>query len=290
MAHWIDNALASLFLITKGLKPSVEFSGGETYTVKFDKSAKNEIEFIKTNFKNEMKGTSVEAKTKSNNYTVEVSTNYKKVNPGVKDIDKKVEAALKKCESKLGKYNIEENRSVSSSISNELITSSTLSIVLSLLIIFAYIFIRFGTWQYSISAIVALFHDVTIVLGIFALFNGILPFNMDVDQAFIAAILTVIGYSINDTVVVFDRIREELSWKRDANYQSEVNGALNSTLSRTFNTSITTFVVLLIIFIFGGAAIKGFIFALLIGIVVGTYSSLLLASPLLTDMTKKKNA
>jgi len=276
------------FLLTKGLKPSVEFSGGETYSVKFEKSAENDIEFIKANFKNEMKGTSVEAKTKSNNYTVEISTNYKKVNPSANDLDDKVNAALKKCESKLGKYNIEENRSVSSSISSELITSSTLSIVLSLIIIFAYIFIRFGTWQYSISAIVALFHDVTIVLGIFALFNGILPFNMDVDQAFIAAILTVIGYSINDTVVVFDRIREELSWKRDANYQSEVNGALNSTLSRTFNTSITTFVVLLIIFIFGGAAIKGFIFALLIGIVVGTYSSLLLASPLLTDMTKKK--
>ena len=276
------------FLLTKGLKPSVEFSGGETYSVKFEKSAENDIEFIKANFKNEMKGTSVEAKTKSNNYTVEISTNYKKVNPSANDLDDKVNAALKKCESKLGKYNIEENRSVSSSISSELITSSTLSIVLSLIIIFAYIFIRFGTWQYSISAIVALFHDVTIVLGIFALFNGILPFNMDVDQAFIAEILTVIGYSINDTVVVFDRIREELSWKRDANYQSEVNGALNSTLSRTFNTSITTFVVLLIIFIFGGAAIKGFIFALLIGIVVGTYSSLLLASPLLTDMTKKK--
>ena len=126
------------------------------------------------------------------------------------------------------------------------------------------------------------------VLGVFALFNGILPFNMDVDQAFIAAILTVIGYSINDTVVVFDRIREELSWKRESNYQTEVNGALNSTLSRTVNTSMTTFVVLLIIFIFGGAAIKGFIFALLIGIIVGTYSSLLLASPLLTDLTKKK--
>jgi SecD/SecF fusion protein len=156
-----------------------------------------------------------------------------------------------------------------------------------LVIIFAYILLRFGSWQYSLSAILALFHDVIIVLGLFALFNGILPFNMDVDQAFIAAILTVIGYSINDTVVVFDRIREDLSWKKDADFNTEINGAMNSTLSRTLNTSFTTFIVLLIIFLFGGAAIKGFVFALLIGILVGTYSSILVASPLLVDLTKK---
>jgi SecD/SecF fusion protein len=153
--------------------------------------------------------------------------------------------------------------------------------------IFAYILLRFGTWQYSLSAIIALFHDVMIVLGVFAVFNGILPFNMDVDQSFIAAILTVIGYSINDTVVVFDRIREELSWKKDADYKTEINGALNSTLSRTINTSLTTIIVLVVIFLFGGAAIQGFVFALLVGIVVGTYSSLLIATPMLIDLTKK---
>ena len=158
---------------------------------------------------------------------------------------------------------------------------------MSLIIIFAYIFIRFGKWQFSMSAIVALFHDVIIVLGLFSLLSGILPFNMDIDQAFVAAILTVIGYSINDTVVVFDRIREDLSWKKEADFKSEINGALNSTLSRTINTSMTTFVVLLIIFIFGGAAIKGFIFALIIGILVGTYSSMFVATPLLVDFTKK---
>jgi SecD/SecF fusion protein len=126
------------------------------------------------------------------------------------------------------------------------------------------------------------------VLGVFSLFNGILPFNMDVDQAFIAAILTVIGYSINDTVVVFDRIREDLSWKKNTDLATEVNGALNSTLSRTINTSMTTIVVLIVIFLLGGAAIKGFVFALLVGIVVGTYSSLLVASPMLLDLTKSK--
>jgi SecD/SecF fusion protein len=146
---------------------------------------------------------------------------------------------------------------------------------------------RFGKWQYSASAIFALFHDVIIVLGLFSLLGDMLPFNMELDQAFVAAILTVIGYSINDTVVVFDRIREDLSWKQEADFKSEINGALNSTLSRTINTSMTTLVVLLIIFFFGGAAIKGFIFALILGILVGTYSSMFVATPLLVDLTKK---
>jgi SecD/SecF fusion protein len=203
-------------------------------------------------------------------------------------VREKLEKGLDLCKSKLGSYKIEaDSRFVSSSVSNELISSSTIAIVLSLIMIFAYILLRFGTWQYSLSAIIALFHDVMIVLGVFAVFNGILPFNMDVDQSFIAAILTVIGYSINDTVVVFDRIREELSWKKDADYKTEINGALNSTLSRTINTSLTTIIVLVVIFLFGGAAIQGFVFALLVGIVVGTYSSLLIATPMLIDLTKK---
>jgi SecD/SecF fusion protein len=113
---------------------------------------------------------------------------------------------------------------------------------------------------------------------------------MDLDQAFIAAILTVIGYSINDTVIVYDRIRENLSWKKDVKQSDEIDGSLNSTLSRTINTALTTFVVLLVIFLFGGAAIKGFVFALMIGVVVGTYSSLCIATPLLIDLTKKIKA
>jgi len=120
------------------------------------------------------------------------------------------------------------------------------------------------------------------------LFHGILPFNMDVDQAFVAAILTVIGYSINDTVVVFDRIREDLTLHPKANEEEQINKSLNSTLSRTINTSMTTFIVLLIVFLFGGAAIKGFIFALMIGVIVGTYSSLCIATPVLIDFSRKK--
>ena len=129
-------------------------------------------------------------------------------------------------------------------------------------------------------------HDVTLVLAVFSIFNGILPFNMDIDQAFIAAILTVIGYSINDTVIVFDRIRENLGVYKGEDEKSNINKSLNSTLSRTINTSMTTFIVLLIIFLFGGVAIKGFIFALMIGVIVGTYSSVCIATPVLIDFSK----
>ena len=285
-AVMVIGSLALLF--TQGISQSVEFTGGRTYGVKFEKSAENDTEFIKKQLANSMKGASVDVKTKSSSYNVEITTNYllnkQNAEPEVKA---KLDEALKNCESKLGKGVIQpDSRFVSSKVSEELETSSKISIALSLLIIFAYIFIRFGKWQFSISAIVALFHDVIIVLGLFSLLGGILPFNMDIDQAFVAAILTVIGYSINDTVVVFDRIREDLSWKKESDFKSEINGALNSTLSRTINTSMTTFVVLLIIFVFGGAAIKGFIFALIIGILVGTYSSMFVATPLLVDLTK----
>ncbi len=278
-------------LLTQGISQSVEFTGGRTYGVKFEKSAENETEFIKKQLANSMKGASVDVKTKSSSFNVEITTNYllnKQNSTAESEVKAKLDEALKNCESKLGKGVIQpDSRFVSSKVSEELETSSKISIALSLLIIFAYIFIRFGKWQFSISAIVALFHDVIIVLGLFSLLGGILPFNMDIDQAFVAAILTVIGYSINDTVVVFDRIREDLSWKKESDFKSEINGALNSTLSRTINTSMTTFVVLLIIFVFGGAAIKGFIFALIIGILVGTYSSMFVATPLLVDLTKK---
>ena len=276
-------------LLTKSIPQSVEFSGGRTYAVKFEKSAEGHTDFIKKELSDVMKGSSINVKTKSNSYNVEITTNYllddKKAEVKVR---KKLEEGMKNCKSKLGNYTIEpESRFVSSSVSKELESSSKISIALSLLIIFAYIFIRFGKWQFSMSAIVALFHDVIIVLGIFSLFSGVLPFNMDLDQAFVAAILTVIGYSINDTVVVFDRIREDLSWKKESDFKTEINGALNSTLSRTINTSMTTLVVLLIIFAFGGAAIKGFIFALIVGILVGTYSSMFVATPLFVDFTKK---
>jgi SecD/SecF fusion protein len=147
-----------------------------------------------------------------------------------------------------------------------------------------YILLRFNKWQYSAGAIIALFHDALIVLGVFSIFYGILPFSLEVDQAFIAAILTVIGYSINDTVIIFDRIREFFGLHINKSKDETINMAINTTLSRTLMTSFTTVVVVLILFLFGGSSIKGFSFALLVGIVVGTYSSVFIAAPILHDL------
>ena len=162
---------------------------------------------------------------------------------------------------------------------------------------FIFIFIRFKKWQYGLGAVVALFHDVLVVLSCYTIFDGLLPFSLEIDQQFIAAILTVMSYSMTDTVVVFDRIREYLTERNKTDLvgdekNSVINYALNSTLSRTILTSLTIFFVLLSIFVFGGATIRGFAFALLIGIVIGTYSSICIATPIVIDFDKndKKNA
>jgi SecD/SecF fusion protein len=180
---------------------------------------------------------------------------------------------------------------VSASVSSELWNSSAISLTVALIAIFLYILFRFGYWQYSLGAIVGLIHDAFFVISVFSLLHGFLPFSLDVNQAFIAAILTVIGYSMNDTVIVFDRIRENLraSGPEDHHYEI-VNRSLNTTLSRTFNTSMILFVVVLIMFIFGGPAIKGFLFALLVGVIIGTYSSLCVATTILIDFSKRLKA
>ena len=163
-----------------------------------------------------------------------------------------------------------------------------MAVIFSLFIIFIYIAYRFRKWQFGLGALIAMFHDVLVVLGLFSIFYNIVPFSMEIDQAFIAAILTVVGYSINDTVVVFDRIREYSVLHKKSSAVQVVDRALNSTLSRTINTSLSTFLVLLTIFIFGGESIKGFAFALMVGVVVGTYSSLFIATPLVVDLSKNK--
>ena len=165
--------------------------------------------------------------------------------------------------------------------------NSVFAIFGSLLVVFLYILLRFRDWQYSLGAVAAVFHVVLIVLGVFSIAYTWMPFNMEINQAFIAAILTVIGYSLNDTVVVFDRIREFRLINKSWEFNKTVNGALNSTLSRTLNTSFTTLVVLLAIFIFGGESIQGFMFALIIGVMVGTYSSVFIATPVMFDTLRK---
>ncbi len=277
-------------MMTKGLNFGVDFTGGRSYTVKFDQPAS--IDEVRSTLAtvfidesgNEM---TPEVKTFGAANQVKITTKYL-VDDDSQDADSRVEAALTSGLDKLNDtYNIEESRKVDPSISDDFQTSSTSAVVFSLIIIFAYIVFRFRRWQYGVGAIVAMFHDVIVVLGMYSIFYGILPFSLEIDQAFIAAILTVVGYSINDTVIVFDRIREYLRDHRKEGMSSVVNKALNSTLSRTINTSMTTFVVLLIIFLFGGESIRGFVFALMLGVLVGTYSSLYIASPIVVDLTDK---
>lgn len=177
---------------------------------------------------------------------------------------------------------------VGPTIADDIKKNSFLAVIGSLVVVFLYILFRFRKWQFSLGAVAAVFHDVLIVLGIFSLTYKIMPFNMEINQAFIAAILTVIGYSLNDTVVVFDRIREYLNEKSQWKLNQVVDTALNSTLSRTLNTSLTTLLVLLAIFIFGGDSIRGFMFALIVGVIVGTYSSVFIATPVMFDTQKNK--
>ena len=177
---------------------------------------------------------------------------------------------------------------VSATISQDIQDDALFSIIFSLIVIFIYIFIRFKKWQFSLGAVAAVFHDVLLVLSVFSIFREIVPFSLDIDQAFIAAILTIIGYSLNDTVVVFDRVREYMNNNKKKQVFEIINQSLNSTLSRTINTSLTTFVSLLVIFLFGGEAIQGFMFALMVGVAVGTYSSLFVASPIMLDTIGKK--
>ncbi|CAG0899935.1 unnamed protein product, partial [Cyprideis torosa] len=175
---------------------------------------------------------------------------------------------------------------VGSTISDDIRTNSLIYVSIALGLVFLYLLFQFRKWQFSMGAILAVIHDSIIVLGVFSLFHGFIGFSLEIDQAFVAAILTVIGYSLNDTVIIYDRIREFLVEHKSMPFGELIDNAINSTMSRTINTSLTTLFVILIIFLFGGEAIKGFMFALLVGISVGTYSSMFVAAPIVYDLTK----
>ncbi len=286
-------------ITTKGLNYGVDFVGGRSYVVKFDKPTNptDVAESLKTVF-----GSAPEVKTYGESSQLKVTTKYKIDQEG-NQIDGEVQGLLYKGLQNYIPKNItlEEFKpgygghktvgilssiKVEPTIADDIKTAAGWAILGSLLVIFLYILFRFKKWQYSFGAVVALFHDVTIVIGVFSLGYHYLPFDMEIGQSFIAAILTVLGYSINDTVIIFDRIREftgtHTSWK----FNELIDKALSSTLGRTLNTSLTTLVVLIAIFLFGGDSIKGFMFALIVGIVVGTYSSLYIASPIMYDTVK----
>jgi len=287
-------------LLTNGLNYGVDFVGGRSYIVKFDKVTNaNEVRStLEATF-----GSAPEVKTYGEASQLKVTTKYK-INEEGNHVDDEVQSLLyqglkqylpeglslehfKPGYEGVGKVGIMSSIKVEPTIADDIKKAAGWAILGSLLVVFLYILLRFNKWQYSLGAVAAVFHDVLIVLALFSIFHSLLPFDMEIGQSFIAAILTVVGYSLNDTVVIFDRIREfagiHTSWK----FSTVVDKALSSTLGRTINTSLTTLVVLFAIFLFGGDSIKGFMFALIVGVVVGTYSSLFIASPLMYDTVKK---
>ncbi len=290
-------SIGSLF--TNGLNQGIDFVGGRTYTVRFDRDV-NALEV-----QNDLIAVfeSAEAKTYGGNNQLKISTKYKVEETGA-EVDVEIEQMLfEALVSYLPEgmdYNgfvaDDENKmagrmeyyKVSPTIADDIKSSSFLAVLGSLVVVFLYILLRFRRWQFSLGAVAAVFHDVIIVLGVFSLTYQFMPFNMEIDQSFIAAILTVIGYSLNDTVVVFDRIREFFNEHSSWRMNKIIDGALNSTLSRTLNTSLTTLIVLLTIFLLGAESIRGLIFALIVGILVGTYSSLFIATPVFFDTVKKR--
>ncbi|HBC78092.1 MAG TPA: protein translocase subunit SecF [Bacteroidales bacterium] len=279
-------------IITRGLNQGIDFSGGRTYIVQFDQPVKT------ADVASNLTGAFGEAPlvvTFGNDRQVRITTKYKINQP---DVDNEVETALYdglkgmignnvSKEEFLSKYR-RQSETVGPTIATDMKNRAYWAVGISLILMFLYIFMRFKNWQYGLGALASLFHDTIIIVGLYSLTWGRLPFTMDIDQSFIAAILTIIGYSINDTVVVFDRLREFLPLHRKRPVNEVINMAMNDTLSRTMNTGMTSILVLIAMIFFGGATLRGFLFAMLIGIIVGTYSSVFIAAPITYDATKKR--
>ncbi len=285
-----------VFIGIRGLDPGIDFTGGRSYIVRFDNniSTKDLRESLRQQF-----GESPEVKTFGPMNQVKITTKFliddRSISAdsivsitlfnGVKDfnINKITYKEFKSNDP--GKIIGElSSQRIDPAISYALIWQAVFAVGLALIIIFIYIAVRFKKWQFGLGGVAALFHDTLIIMGMFAIFHGILPFNMEVDQSFIAAILTVIGYSIMDSVIIFDRIREYTTLYPKRDLAVNINGAINSTLGRTVNTSGTTILTLMVIFIFGGEVLRGFTFAMLIGVIVGTYSSIYVATPISYDV------
>ncbi|MGQ0829684.1 MAG: protein translocase subunit SecDF [Bacteroidota bacterium] len=273
-----------------GFNLGVDFEGGRSYVVRFDNVIPTEN--IRTALAATF-GESPEVKTYGENTQQRITTTYL-IDDASEDAEAKVEAKLTEGLNSLGvKYQVMSSQKVGETVSRDIKAKAIWAVLLSCLVMFVFIFIRFKKWQYGLGSVVALFHDVAIVLSIYTIFDGVLPFSLEITQDFIAAILTVMSYSMVDSVVVFDRIREYLTERNKSDLEKDerikvINYALNSTLSRTINTALTIFFVMLAIFVFGGETIRGFAFALLIGIVIGTYSSICIATPIVIDLEKEK--
>lgn len=318
VAYVLSGTLITIGIIslsTRGMKQGIDFSGGRNYVVRFEQPVN--ADDVRETLSHVFGEAQTSVITMGNENQVRISTNYA-VAENNDSVDSKIETLLfnglkpyltdgvtqamfveryvvnndvrelSKENSNESTFGIQSSQKVGPSIADDIKTSAVWAILLSLVAIGLYILVRFRNWAFSAGAVVSLAHDVLMVLGAYSLFYSIMPFSLEVDQSFIAAILTVVGYSINDTVVIFDRIRENLHLYPKRNLEKQINHSINTTLSRTFSTSFSTLIVLIAIFIFGGETIRGFVFALLLGIFVGTYSSVFIASPIMYELRKKK--
>lgn len=285
---------------TLKLQPGIDFTGGRCYVVRFDKdvTTKDVRAAVSKEF-----GGNPEVKTFGSNDQIRIITNYKIDSNEPKD-DQLCEQKLYNClkgfyeKQDLSEYDfthltndvrgIQSSQKIQPTVAKELLLNAVWAVLASLVLIFIYIAIRFRNWQFGMAGVGALFHDSFLTIGMFSLFYKVMPFSMEIDQNFIAAILTVIGYSINNVVVIMDRVRENLAlYPKRSNYEN-FNAAINSTMGRSVNTAVTTLVTLLVIFLFGGEVIRGFVFAMFIGIMFGTYSGILVANPFAFDLIRLK--
>ena len=314
-AYILSGALILISILSisfKGFTYGVDFTGGRTYVVRFDQPANVEAVRAAVNeaFDNAaandetVDNSAAEVKQFGGESQIKITTTYKVANES-SDVDVEVENILYNAlkgffaaevsledftSTQTNPNGIISSDKVGPTIANDITRDAIIAVILALIVIFGYIAIRFKGWTWGLSGVTGLAHTALIVIGFFSLFSGILPFSLDIDQTFIAAILTIIGYAINDTVVIFDRIREYKEMHPKADLRQNVNEALNSTLSRTMNTSLTTLVTMLAIAIFGGEVIRGLAVALILGIIVGTYASIFIATPIMYDVTKKAEA
>ncbi len=281
-------------LFVRGLNPGIDFSGGRSFVVRFDNPVTTEEIAARLNAPF---GDLPQVVTFGSVNQVKITTKYKINETGVDDeVDTKLYEGLKDIvggnisrEDFLSKYRV-SSETVGPVVAADIKINAFFAVGIALVLIFFYIFMRFRYWQYGFGAVMSLAHDTLLVIGVYSIFWGIMPFSMEIDQAFIAAILTVIGFSVNDTVIVFDRLREYIPLYRKRPLKEVLNMAINSTLSRTINTTLTVMLTIVAMFIFGGAVIRGFMFALMVGIGTGVYSSVFVATALMYDTSPKSNA
>jgi SecD/SecF fusion protein len=287
------------FVFTKGMSYGIDFSGGRTYVVKFDQPVSiNEVRTFVGEF-----DASAEIKQFGPNNQLKITTKYK-IDDNSEEVDNEIVEKLYQtlksqfkddltkeefASTDTNPNGIISSETVGPTIATDMKVSAIIAVICALIAIFIYIAIRFSRWQFGLGGVIALAHDTAVTLALFSIGAGLFPWTMDIDQSFIAAILTIIGYSINDTVVIFDRIRENKTLYPKHSWWDNINSSINSTIVRTINTSATVLVVLFAIFILGGEVIRGFSFALIVGVAVGVYSTVFIAIPIAYDLIERKD-